>query len=215
MSLKLAQQTQKTAGIGNGMRTATIAAVAGTAITLSINGGTFSSGVGVLGSYTPVVGDTVAVFRQDSSWLILGSVSSGNTGGRIATAQVTVNSASITTITQVASITGNLVAGRTYALSLRARVSSSTLGDFVLGRIKNDSVSGTDITVNGVAFNTVSNSGISLDVYGEYTATVTGPKTFSGTIELAGGTGPCVLRCSATGPTFLYCDYIPGGGIYQ
>lgn len=72
MSTKLAQQTQKTAGIGNGMRTATIAAVS--PLTLSVNGGQFSSGVGVLSTYVPVVGDVVAVFRQDSSWLVLGAI---------------------------------------------------------------------------------------------------------------------------------------------
>lgn len=75
MSNRLASQTQKTAGIPNGMRTATIAAVSSTgAVTLNISGGQISSGVGVLKSYTPIVGDTVAVFRQDSSWLVLGSI---------------------------------------------------------------------------------------------------------------------------------------------
>lgn len=72
MSARLASQTQKSAGIPNGMRTATIAAVSGQTVTISVSGGQFSSGVGVLESYRPVVGDTVAVFRQDSSWLILG-----------------------------------------------------------------------------------------------------------------------------------------------
>lgn len=80
MSAKLAHQTQKTVGIGNGMRTATIAAVSGTAVTISINGGTFSAGVGVVTSYAPVVGDTVAVFRQDSSWLILGETTPSPAG---------------------------------------------------------------------------------------------------------------------------------------
>ena len=75
MSTRLAHQTQKTAGIPNGMRTATIAAVSGSTVTISLNGGLISSGVGVLESYTPVVGDTVAVFRQDSSWLVLGAIS--------------------------------------------------------------------------------------------------------------------------------------------
>ena len=74
MSVKLAHQTQKTAGIGNGMRTATIAAVNGNAVTLSISGGLITSGVGVVDSYTPAVGDVVAVFRQDSSWLVLGAI---------------------------------------------------------------------------------------------------------------------------------------------
>lgn len=74
MSTRLAHQTQKTAGIGNGMRTATIAAVSGGVVTISVAGGQFSDGVGVLASYTPVVGHVVAVFRQDSSWLVLGRV---------------------------------------------------------------------------------------------------------------------------------------------
>jgi hypothetical protein len=78
MSVKLAHQTQKTAGIGNGMRTATIAAVSGSAITITVSGGSFSAGVGVVTSYAPIVGDTVAVFRQDSSWLILGPLSNVN-----------------------------------------------------------------------------------------------------------------------------------------
>lgn len=75
MSTKLAHQTQKTAGIGNGMRTATVAAVSSSGITITIAGGNFTEGVGVITSYAPIVGDTVAVFRQDSSWLILGPTS--------------------------------------------------------------------------------------------------------------------------------------------
>ncbi len=78
MTTKLAHQTQKAAGIPNGMRTATITAVTGGAVTISVSGGTFSSGVGVVTSYAPRVGDVVAVFRQDSSWLILGPTSAVN-----------------------------------------------------------------------------------------------------------------------------------------
>lgn len=78
MSTRLAHQTQKAAGIPNGMRTATVTAVSGGAVTISINGGSFTSGVGVVTSYAPQVGDVVAVFRQDSSWLILGPTSAAN-----------------------------------------------------------------------------------------------------------------------------------------
>jgi hypothetical protein len=74
VSTRLAHQTQKAAGIPNGMRTATVAAVTGSVVTLSISGGLFTAGVGVLSTYNPIVGDTVAVFRQDSSWLILGAI---------------------------------------------------------------------------------------------------------------------------------------------
>jgi hypothetical protein len=78
MSNRMAAQTQKTVGISNGMRTATIAAVSGSAVTISVAGGDFADGVGVVTSYAPVVGDNVAVFRQDSSWLVLGPVAAVN-----------------------------------------------------------------------------------------------------------------------------------------
>lgn len=75
MTTKLPAATQKVAGIPNGMRTATVTAVSGGKVTINVSGGTFSSGVGVLTSYAPRVGDVVAVFRQDSSWLVLGPTS--------------------------------------------------------------------------------------------------------------------------------------------
>ena len=78
MSARLAHQTQKVAGISNGMRTATIAAVSGSQVTLSINGGQIANGVGIVTSYAPIVGDVVAVYRQDSSWLILGKAAAVN-----------------------------------------------------------------------------------------------------------------------------------------
>jgi len=78
MTTKLAHQTQKVAGIPNGMRTATITAVSSSSITITISGGEFTAGVGVITSYAPIVGDVVAVFRQDSSWLILGPTSAVN-----------------------------------------------------------------------------------------------------------------------------------------
>jgi hypothetical protein len=80
VSTKLAHQTQKTAGIPNGMRTATIVAVTSATVTISVSGGQFTAGVGVITSYVPVVGDTVAVFRQDSSWLILGVTTASPAG---------------------------------------------------------------------------------------------------------------------------------------
>lgn len=78
MTTKLAHGVQKTAGIGNGMRTATVSAVGTGSVTITVAGGSFTAGVGVVTSYAPRVGDVVAVFRQDSSWLILGPTSSVN-----------------------------------------------------------------------------------------------------------------------------------------
>lgn len=70
-STKLAKQTQKTAGIGNGLRTATVASVTQQGVMLNINGsivGPFACTAAIL----PVVGSTVSVFRQDSTWIIMG-----------------------------------------------------------------------------------------------------------------------------------------------
>lgn len=74
MSTRLPAQVQKAAGIGNGMRTATVDSVTGGVPTLAISGGLITSGVGVVSTYVPYVGDTVAVFRQDASWLVLGAI---------------------------------------------------------------------------------------------------------------------------------------------
>lgn len=71
MSSRLAHQTQKTAGIPNGLRTAVVAAVTTSGITLSINGSTVGP-FACLDTMLPVVGDTVSVFRQDSTWIIIG-----------------------------------------------------------------------------------------------------------------------------------------------
>jgi hypothetical protein len=78
MTTKLAHGVQKAAGVGNGMRTATITAVSSSGITISVAGGQITAGVGVVTSYAPIVGDNVAVFRQDSSWMILGPTSAVN-----------------------------------------------------------------------------------------------------------------------------------------
>lgn len=74
MSQRVAQAIQKAAGLPNGMRTATVTAVSGRSVTLSVAGSPINQGIGLLKSYTPAVGDTVAVFKQDSSWLVLGAI---------------------------------------------------------------------------------------------------------------------------------------------
>lgn len=74
MSAKLAHQTQKTAGIPNSLRTGTVASVSAAGIMLSINGGLVGP-FACIDTMIPEVGDTVSVFRQDSSWLILGRAS--------------------------------------------------------------------------------------------------------------------------------------------
>lgn len=116
MTTKLAHQTQKTAGISNGMRTATVTAVSGTAVTISVSGGEFTAGVGVLGSYSPSVGDVVTVFRQDSSWSVLGSPLIVGVNRRIGTTNAVTDGTATSGTTElvVNTVTVNVVAGQTY-----------------------------------------------------------------------------------------------------
>lgn len=116
MSTKLAHQTQKTAGIPNGLRTATITAVNGSAVTISVAGGSFTSGVGVLASYSPSVGDVVSVFRQDSAWLVLGSVALVGANRRIGTTNAVADGTATSGTTElvVNTVTVNVVAGQRY-----------------------------------------------------------------------------------------------------
>ena len=154
MSARLASQTQKSIGIGNGMRTASVAAVSGSTVTLSISGGLISSGVGVLESYTPVVGDTVAVFRQDSSWLVLGSIASSviATRGQL-TGTVSASVTALPSLTQAASFGGTFSAAPVVTVNIDSgagttarwvarAISISTTG-FTMFAFAADNVNGT------------------------------------------------------------------------
>lgn len=69
-SSKLAHAVAKVAGIPNGLRTGTVVSVSAAGVSVDVGGGVFAAGV--VTSYAPLVGDVVSVFRQDSSWLVLG-----------------------------------------------------------------------------------------------------------------------------------------------
>lgn len=70
----LAKATDTRAGQAeNGLRSAQVSQVLSAgSVMLTVNGAEIGP-VAVLSSYYPVVGDTVAVFRQEASWLVLGA----------------------------------------------------------------------------------------------------------------------------------------------
>jgi hypothetical protein len=135
------------------MRTATIAAVSASAVTISIAGGQIASGVGVLGSYVPVVGDTVAVFRQDSSWLILGEVStvgggrSWVAGGGLSGSSGAVG-ASETTVFGLSNYTYQ--AGRAYYMVCTGMISVSVAANKPLLRLRKTDPSGQEVLVTSI-----------------------------------------------------------------
>lgn len=106
-----------------------------------------------------------------------------------------------TTETEIASITVSLINGVTYDLRCDAHISSSTAGDTVTCRIREDNSSGTEVQV--VSGNTVSTSGnrpVVIPVWGRYTATATGSKTFSVTAVRQAGGGNIFREVSSVAP---------------
>lgn len=72
MASKLPAQVQKSAGIGNGMRSGIVTATSsGSGYMVNINGAVVGP-FACLDNVYPVVNDVVTLFRQDSSWLIIG-----------------------------------------------------------------------------------------------------------------------------------------------
>lgn len=62
----------------NALRVGKVLSVSGTTVTVDVAGGPPT--VGVLGSYAPVVGDTVALFRAGATWLLMGRIGGGLSG---------------------------------------------------------------------------------------------------------------------------------------
>lgn len=160
MTTKLAHQTQKAAGIPNGMRTATVTAVNGSAVTISVAGGSFSSGVGVLASYAPSVGDVVAVFRQDSSWLVLGSAALVGATRRVGTTNAVSDGTTTSGTTElvVNTVTVNVVEGQTYHIKSYFPYVGNTAGERYLIRLREGvSTAGAQITYDTADIFTTNN----------------------------------------------------------
>lgn len=131
-------------------------------------------------------------------------------GERIATEIVTSSSATITTTeTVIATVVAALVTGRTYRLRFAGAINNSQIASTGLIRLREDSVSGTQLqVVREHAHTAAQNYPLIVEV--EYTAVATGNKTFVATLVRGTGTGDHSLTASASQPTYLYTDYIRG-----
>ena len=128
---------------------------------------------------------------------------------RIATNIRTTASGTFTAETSLQTVTAALVTGRTYRVTYRGTLQSSVGGDSARSRIREDSVSGTQLQ-NYRAGLPNSGAGFTADVEAEYTAVSTGNKTFAVTGERASGTGNITASAAADGPAYLYVHYIHG-----
>lgn len=128
---------------------------------------------------------------------------------RIATTTLTTDSAGFTTTeTSIGSVTASLVDGVTYSITAHGAIDSSASGDSCDVRIREDSVSGTEMTLRRIHL--IDDTGRwGFTVYAEYTATATGSKTFHVTGDRPGGAGGTLVRkASATIPTYIFVDRV-------
>lgn len=119
-------------------------------------------------------------------------------------ASVTADSGTITTTeTTTITLVASVESGKTYELSAYARISSSTAGDVVVTRIREDNSTGAQIQGGQVECSTTSTTGYSNSIRTEWTAGATGSKTFVFTVVRGGGAGNIIHRAAATAPGFL------------
>ena len=130
-------------------------------------------------------------------------------GERIATTVETSDSTTFTTAeTQVSSVTAPVVSGRIYRVRFAGGWATTVAGDFISVRIREDSSSGNILLLRVVdVFRTGSfTAAPTLEV--EYTADATEDKVFVLTAQRIAGSGTCVLDAAASGPAYLYVDFI-------
>ena len=130
-------------------------------------------------------------------------------GERIATTVETSDSTTFTTAeTQVSSVTAPVVSGRIYRVRFAGGWQSTVADDTVSVRIREDTSSGTQLLLRVVdVFRTGSfTAAPALEV--EYTADATEDKVFVLTAQRLTGSGTINLDAAASGPSYLYVDYI-------
>lgn len=114
----------------NGMRVGKVASLS--PLKINVGGGLLPAGV--LGSYTPSLRDTVALIRQDQTWLVLGTIGSPAADvpqqvlARARTDDLT--RSSTTTLAADDTLVVPVAANATYALTAFIMYTSTTVADF-------------------------------------------------------------------------------------
>ena len=140
-------------------------------------------------------------------------VTSSDVAARVQTATLTADSPGYSTEVAIFTVTAFLEAGRRYAVQGIARVSISAgtfpAAETALLRLREDSVAGTQLTLTQFPIlNTSANGFGSPPLYGEYTATVSGTKTFALTAQRNGGSATHTVRAATNAPAFLFVDLL-------
>jgi hypothetical protein len=195
------------------LRVGTIDAVNANGTVSLILSGLVIPGVARLDYTSLKAGDRVQVLTLRGSLLVLGRVAKadGSTISRIGTVPRTSDSSTTnTTEILVTSVTVPLVSGRTYQIRWNPGIASSVSGDTAFCRIREDSVSGTQLQIMRGHMPVTGGAGTRwpCPVEVEYTAVATGSKTFAATIARISGTGNVFVASSPTYPSYLTVDYV-------
>lgn len=203
--MSLAQVTKEAMPPSAGMRTGTVMALSGTAVTVNVAGASLS--VSVLESYSPAVGDVVVLAKSNSTWLVLGravagdstSVASGNLlGGVHFVSADTKYSGTAEALVDDYTMTVNMPSGNLVQVYASFGFDSTVANDEIVVRVRQDSLTGTQwgekrvrVHATGVAY------------WGEVSAWVTGSAstTWVLTAARASGTGTCHITTATTAPS--------------
>ena len=129
---------------------------------------------------------------------------------RIATTIATSTTSTITTTETVTdTVTGTLVIGRTYGIFVKHGFSVSVQADQFLGRIREDSLTGTQLQAIRIGNHSTAQT-YWHPYYVEYTAVASASKTFVTTLVRSSGSGNITRSGSASTPQYLYIEYLYG-----
>lgn len=132
---------------------------------------------------------------------------------RIKTTTRTSDTSTVTTTETVSdTVVASLVSGEKYRVKWVAGYTSDVAGDTLFLRLREDSVSGTVMTLVRADVRVTNGAGSRWVAIAEveYTAGATGSKTFVGTYVRASGTGNVKVTAGAGLPTYLYVDLVVG-----
>jgi hypothetical protein len=130
-------------------------------------------------------------------------------GERIATTIRTEDSSNVTSEAVIDTVEAAVVEGRIYRVRWHGRFASSVAGDDAHFRIREDSISGTELASVAEDLEVVARQPRST-IEAEYTADATEDKTFVATLTRLAGTGGVHGDAAAGGPTYFYVEYIRG-----
>jgi hypothetical protein len=137
------------------------------------------------------------------------ALSNADVATRVATSTWASDSGNITTTQTITmSMSPFLEDGKTYALFAYFRLSSSVAADVAICRLREDSITGTELAQGQFYIPTTSASGFGFMLYGEYTATADGAKTLVFTITRNSGSGNIIQRGAAVAPGRFIADLI-------